>query len=75
MVVRPIPGSAVTGLGPSHSAACSAGTQVVSPGAEASAAIAASMRLPASPALQSMPYRPLSLSITIWTTSYGDLSK
>lgn len=54
-VPRPIPGSAVTGRGRSHSAARSAGTQVVSPGADTSAAIAASIRLPASPALPSMP--------------------
>ncbi|MDX5567004.1 hypothetical protein PYK79_32485 [Streptomyces sp. ID05-04B] len=53
-VVRPIPGSAVTGRGYNQAAACPVGTQVVSPGADASAAMAASMRLPASPALLSM---------------------
>lgn len=52
-VARPIPGSAVTGRGYSQ-AACPSGTQVVSPGADASAAMAASMRLFASPALLSM---------------------
>jgi len=54
-VARPIPGSAVTGRGYSQVAACPAGIQVVSPGADASAAMAASMRLFASPALLSMP--------------------
>jgi hypothetical protein len=54
-VARPIPGSAVTGSGPSQTsvAAWLRGICVVRPGSDTAAAMAASMRLPVRPALLS----------------------